>query len=278
MVTWNVNNAAKARAARQARWLADQNVDLVCLQEVNASSIDAYAGLARMSWVVRGGDPEGDNRRAVAIAGRLPRTSRATRRLENAPRPEGSLEVEVEVAGQAVQVWSYHAPNGRQNGHAKVEQAHAFARELAAYTAPVVFGADLNTPEVDPLDDPGVVTHWHTGRLRKLRGQPGDDVLCGPTPEHGLRDALRLYLADHPEARAKAVRDRPTGPLAVSHQTTRRSTGEQKPWRFGAIWVSNDWTVRDVQYATADTLASRLSDHAAVLAELQLEPHHRPTS
>ena len=73
------------------------------------------------------------------------------------------------------------------------------------------------------------------------------------------------------------LKNGPLAHLAVSHQTTRR-TGERMPWRFDAIWVSNDWTVRDVQYATAETLESRLSDHAACLAELQLETHHTPTS
>lgn len=50
------------------------------------------------------------------------------------------------------------------------------------------------------------------------------------------------------------------------------------PWKFDAIWTSNDWTVRDVLYATAGTLESRLSDHVGCLAGLQLETHHTPTS
>lgn len=150
IASWNVNTAVGNRAARQTEWLADQNVDLLCLQEVNASSLDRYRDAAGMTWVVSGGDREGTKHRAVAIAGRVPQTGRPERRLEDAPLPDGTLEIEVEFEGRAVRVWSYHAPNGRQNGHAKVEQAHAFARALAECSAPVVFGADLNTPEVDP--------------------------------------------------------------------------------------------------------------------------------
>ena len=35
------------------------------------------------------------------------------------------------------------------------------------------------------------------------------------------------------------LKNGPLAHLAVSHQTTRR-TGERMPWRFDAIWVSND--------------------------------------
>jgi exonuclease III len=142
IATWNVNNAARVRAAAQARWLATQDVDVVCLQETNASSLEAFAEISEMEWVTSAAD--NSRQRAAAIAGRLPRTARPPVRLEGAPRPDGTLEVEVEISGQPVRVWSYHAPNGSQNQHAKVDQAHLFARALAEYQGPVVFGADLN--------------------------------------------------------------------------------------------------------------------------------------
>lgn len=51
-----------------------------------------------------------------------------------------------------------------------------------------MLGADANTPEHDMPGFRLSRTHWHTG-MRKLGGEPGDDVLFGPDNEHRLTDA-----------------------------------------------------------------------------------------
>jgi len=112
--------------------------------------------------------------------------------------------------------------------------------------------------------DAAVRTHWHTGSL-KLNGGLGDDELWGPSPRHGLRDCLRTWLAADP---ARATHLHPDGPLAVSHYTGKRKTHVGTPRRFDSIWVTPDFTVRDVQYLSHEI--GRLSDHAPVVADLDV--------
>ena len=94
----------------------------------------------------------------------------------------------------------------------------------------------------------------HSGD-KKLKGLPGDDLLVGPEPIHGLRDVLRLYLAD-----------RPDGPLTTSYCTDR--AGERK-YRYDAIWVSSHFTVESVEYVYDEAIEAG-TDHGLVLAGLMV--------
>jgi hypothetical protein len=147
-----------------------------------------------------------------------------------------------------------------------VDQAAAFTNWLCEREGPVLVGADANTPKEDPVDDTAVRTHWHTG-YRKLNGDPGDDVLWGAWPRHGLRDCLRTWLA----ADTARLRDLdPNGPLAVSHYTAKRKDHPGHPRRFDAIWATSDFEVIDVRYLSSEI--GLLSDHAPVVVDLDLKP------
>jgi len=138
----------------------------------------------------------------------------------------------------------------------------------------MVLGADANTPLIDAVDFTGTRTHWHSGG-RRLHGEPGDDLLFGPSKIHPLDDALRRWLADHPKDTA-ALAIPPNEPLAVTHRTGRRKNSPGTARRFDSIWVSPHWTVQRIDHLHNEGIAAG-SDHAVVLADLALTPDYHET-
>ena len=197
----------------------------------------------------------------LAAASSRPRLESSWIRL-----PERTLHALMQLDGREVRVATYHAPPGVSWLERKPQQAVAFAAWLGTSVGPVILGADANTPLVDHPDFALTRTHWHTGD-RHLRGAPGDDCLWAASKTHGLRDALRRWLDDHPDDLAAIVRDRPAGPLAISHYTGRRKTHRGAPRRFDSIWVSGDFNVSSVAYPY-DTSVAAGSDHSAVVGDL----------
>ena len=90
---------------------------------------------------------------------------------------------------------SFHAPPGVSWGILKPRQAVAIANWLQKVKKPIWFGIDANTPEIDHPNFDETRTHWHTGR-RRLKGEPGDDVLVASSKMHELNDAFRVYLSN----------------------------------------------------------------------------------
>jgi len=179
------------------------------------------------------------------------------------PLPEKVMAASVDLDGVTTTVVTYHAPTGVQHKLKKPDQAVRLAQWLASVEGPVVLGGDFNTPKLDPPDQRDIRTHWHSGD-KKLKGLPGDDLLVGPEPIHGLRDVLRLYPADHPDELDMIRADRPDGPLTTSYCTD--SAGKRK-YRYDAIWVSSHFTVESVEYVYDEAIEAG-TDHALVLAEL----------
>ena len=189
--------------------------------------------------------------------------------LDGVPLPERTHVAELTVEDRALTAVSYHAPNGSKWGCLiKAEQAVACATWLATRDGPVVLGADANTPEVDAINFDDSITHCHTGNPR-LHGNPGDDLMFGPPKIHGLNDALRPWLKDHPDELEHIGARRPNGPLAVSHRTgVRNARPSGTDWRFDAVWVSPHFRVDNVLYPYDLSVAAG-SDHAAVIADLR---------
>ena len=174
-----------ARAVSQGELLRKLSPDLMLLQEVNLSAVEAFRQAARADWLIcaadlriRAADDRPVRSRGVAIGGRGP-APRRTWLPADVPVPERTLLAEVTVDGTGLTAVSYHAPPGVNWGIAKARQAVAVARWLAAQPGPVLVGADANTPLVDAVNFAGTRTHWHTGN-RCLNGEPGDDLMFGP--------------------------------------------------------------------------------------------------
>jgi hypothetical protein len=204
--------------------------------------------------------------RSVALAGRG-EPARNPEVFPDVPLPEKVMAATVQLDGVDTTVVTYHAPTGVQHKLKKPAQAVQLARWLASVQGPVVLGGDFNTPKVDPPDRGGIRTHWHSGD-DKLKGLPGDDLLVGPEPVHGLRDVLRLYLANRPEDLDLIRADRPNGPLMTSYCT---DSAGQRRYRYDAIWVTSHFTVGSVEYVYDEAIEAG-TDHALVLAGLTVGP------
>jgi endonuclease/exonuclease/phosphatase family metal-dependent hydrolase len=258
--------------------LRDQGgADLVLLQEASPLGMEKFSEAAGLDWVLHIRDVapamlnergrgqywlsgQYQGARSVALAGRG-EPARCPVVFPDVPLPEKVMAASVDLDGVTTTVVTYHAPT-KEHQLKKPDQAVRLARWLASVEGPVVLGGDFNTPKVDPPDQRDIRTHYHSGD-KKLKGLPGEDLLVGPEPIHGLRDVLRLYLADRPDELDMIRADRPDGPLATSYRGT---VGERKS-RYDAIWVSSHFTVASVEYVYDEAIEAG-TDHGLVLAGL----------
>lgn len=274
VVSWNVAFRGPNTANRQGDLLRQLAPDLILLQELNPGSSELLADAAGADWMVRAIDlraPEPDDspvrRRGVAIAGHGLRPHRSWL-LDGIRLSERILLIETKIEGTPFIVSSYHAPPGVTWGIVKPRQAVALASWLSTQNAPLLFGADANTPLIDAFDFPHTRTHWHTGN-RRLNGEAGDDLLFGPGKVHDLDDALRRWLALHPDEIDRLRASRPSGPLAITHRTGRRKNSPGTGRRFDSVWVSRHWIVRHIEHLYEEGIAAG-SDHALVMVDLDL--------
>lgn len=273
VATWNLNNAVGERSHRQAVFAAQLNLDLLLVQEANPRSLDSFRTRCGFDWAVSTADlaivlPE-EGRRVLPAAvlgrGAPPRSAKL---LIDAPLPERLVVTELDTVIGSLTAVSYHAPPGVNWRLKKVEQALLLSRWLGTVDGPIIVGADMNTPDIDHPDRESVRTHWHTG-MRKLKGEPGDDLMFGGSPSHALDDAFRLLLDEHPDDLARIREERPDGPLAISHRTGRTGTSPGVPRRYDTIWISKHLRVAAMSY-DYDSAVPSCSDHALVHAELKL--------
>jgi hypothetical protein len=203
VVSWNIAFRDTRTAKWQGRLLRQLAPDLMLLQELNPGSSKVLADAAGADWMVRAIDlrtraPDDSpvRRRGVAIAGHGLPPCRSWL-LDGIRLSERILLIETQMEVTPFIAGSYHAPPGVTWGIVKPRQAVAFASWLSTENAPLLFGADANTPLIDAFDFANTRTHWYTGN-RRLQGEPGDDRLFGPCKVHDLDDALRRWLALHP--------------------------------------------------------------------------------
>ena len=244
------------------------------LQEVNPGSSEVLRAAAGADWMVRAIDlrtPEPDDspvrRRGVAIAGHGLHPCRSWL-LGEIGFSERVLLIETQMERTPFIAVSYHAPPGVTWGIVKPQQAVAFASWLSTQNAPLLFGADANTPLIDAFDFANTRTHWHTGH-RKLQGEPGDDRLFGLGKVHNLDDALRRWLALYPDEMDRLRAGKPSGPLVITNRTGRRKDSPGNPRRFDSVWVSRHWVVRHIEHLYEEGLEAG-SDHAPVMVDLDL--------
>lgn len=275
-MSWNVAYRTGASVKRQAEFLAKLRPDLVLLQEVNPRSSDVLMTESGLAWLVRSVDlraaaPDDRpvRRRGVAIAGKGPRPEEVALLPGDIALPERALTACVVLDGGPMTALSYHAPPGVNWGIDKVRQAWACVRWLGVQHGPVVMGADGNTPEFAMPDFKDSRTHWHTG-MRKLAGEPGDDILFGPNKRHRLTDALRTWLGQHPEEFGRIRTDYPAGPLALSHRTGRRRDSPGIDRRFDSIWLTPEFQVEGVAYPYQESIDAG-SDHSAVVVDAKFQ-------
>ena len=273
VATWNLNRRGVLAVEALGELLREQRVDLLLAQELNTGISKDLVERAGLDWILTAFDAgatseglgRGRRRAAAAIAGRGRPPAQAGL-LGGTSLAERAVWARVPSAAGEIAVMAYHAPPGVSWGSVKVDHAQALHAWILEQSAPVIVGADANTPEVDHPEPDLVRTHWHTG-ARRLKGRAGDDVVFGGSPTHGLRDAYRMWLAEHPDELERIRRERPQGPLAVTHRTGRRKDSPGHPRRFDAVWVGPEIQVIGVEHYYEAALSAG-TDHALVIADL----------
>lgn len=200
VLTWNVAGRVRS-VAEQADALAQRVCDVVALQEVRSSALDAWAAeLARMGYshvaatLPADGAPRPPERRlGVLIASRRP--------LEpcpalDVPWPERHLAARTELDDVTVEIHNLHAPLSSRAEDVKVRTFETlFARLASPSAVPCVLVGDLNTPQYESRDgEVQTFARTRTGRIRPAYGERHDQAelaLIVGLREHGYVDAFR---------------------------------------------------------------------------------------
>jgi exonuclease III len=258
IANWNVRGMP--HPADQLRLLADQNSDILLLQDVGPSAVRAVADSHLCNHIADTGSfPisfQGVARRGgclIAVKGDWVLTS-------TLPTPDAllfsrSLAVTATCGQAIVTLLSCYAPTN--TGPGRKERSNTFsalAAWLSTVSAPVVLGMDANGPRVDHPDIEQ--SRWWT--------QEEALVLGSGTP---TEDVLRLWYADHPAELKRRVRYYPNGPLADSYHRGRK--GKYLRCRYDSIRVSPGIGVTDVRYLYEEAVQAG-SDHALVVADIEL--------
>ena len=260
VLSWNV--AGRVRSVpQQATALADQEADLVALQEVRVTSIGAWRtalgalGFEHVLTTLDTHDPlvrlAPDRRLGVLLASR----GAAIEPLPgpDVPWPERVLVARTNVAGKTADICNLHSPISSKPDRVKVRTLEAVAAYLAeASDTPRILAGDLNTPQYESREgEVSSFARMRSGRLRPDYGERHDraelGIVVGLT-EHGFRDAFRAL---HGYSRRDRSWLYPHGRMGyrLDHILVR---GLQ----IDACDYRHDW--RD----------ARLSDHAAIWAAL----------
>lgn len=185
IVTYNVNGI-KARLPRLLEYLAEQQPDVVCLQELKASDETFPEGDIRAAgYGALWHGQKGWNGVAVLAKGIDPVERR--RGLGGEPEDEHSRYLETAVNG--VVIASLYLPNGNPRPGPKfdyklrwIDRLAAHARDLLAEEKPVVLAGDYN---VIPNDD-------DTYSVRAM----ADDALMQPESRAGYRGLVTQGWTD----------------------------------------------------------------------------------
>ncbi len=193
ILCWNVAGRV-GRLSEQAELVMDLHADVVCLQELSASTLPRWEGLLREAGYVgieHGRMPVAERPRALSVltAARDPLRELP---VEDLPWPERVLAVRT-VEG--VEIVNVHSPISSKPELAKVRTHQAVHRHLAcrSETARILCG-DLNTPRREHADG----TVWtfardRYGRLREDRGEEWDEAelsLIKGLEGYGFRDSF----------------------------------------------------------------------------------------
>jgi exonuclease III len=190
LLTWNVAGRTKIME-RQAQGVARREPDLVCLQEVRASTAPRWReALARIGLVhtLDSGEVVAPRRLFNLTASRwelnpLPGIL--------APQPERVLGVVAESPQGQIEIWNAHIPPAPSNGLIKAETCEALFAELArAATRHRILCGDLNTPRYES-EEGEVETFASNHPLDEERWDAAERSLLIGLAEWDLGDVFR---------------------------------------------------------------------------------------
>jgi exonuclease III len=263
LVSWNVAGRV-TRLSEQAARVLSEAPDLVCLQEVTATStplwVDALAagGLEHVALSDIRARPDAKRPLGVLVAAR--------EALEEIPVPGLPWPERVLAVGLAsgAELVNLHSPVSPSPGMAKVLTHEAVHAHLAVQAGhPRILCGDFNTPRREHADG-RVWTFARTqhGKLREDRGERWDAAelaLVRGLEEHGFRDAFRT----------------------LHGYENREPTWEWPRWgggyRLDHLVVSAEVEVTRCEYRH-DWRREGLSDHSALAARLSCSSSHSANS
>lgn len=259
--------------------IAGRGIDLLCLQEATAATVERFG--EHFDWAFHAHDPEllegvePCAQHAPAVLGRSPFAATPRPPMRHLVAPDKLVVVDVGVVGTPsfFAVASYHAHNGKKgvDGCDKPRLTMQVGEWLAGEWGPVILGMDANSPWVDHPDPAQVECCFAWLGPRRFERH-----LLGPEATHGLGDVLRTWLADHPDEMARVRRDRPDGPLAISHRSGKKDGHPGNPRRYDHIYATRtDFRVNHVEYLYDEGCAAG-SDHALVIADLVCDVEGHP--
>jgi endonuclease/exonuclease/phosphatase family metal-dependent hydrolase len=261
VLSWNVQGRVRTVSA-QAAALAEQPADVVALQEVRVTSMEAWRhelgalGYQHVRTTLDEHDPlvrlPPDRRLGVLVATRAGEVEPLP--SPEVPWPERLLVARVEIDGEPAELCNLHSPISSKADEVKVRTLEAVTAYLAEPSdLPRILVGDLNTPQYESRE--GEVSSFartRSGRLRPDYGERHDQaelgIVVGLT-EHGYRDAFRTL---HGYLRRDRSWLYPNGKMGyrLDHILARSLEIEACDYR-------HDWRGR------------RLSDHAAIWASLR---------
>lgn len=249
IATWNVNGI-RARQAQVQEWVARERPEVVCLQEIKASSDQVPTALCEMEgyWCYwhgeKGYSGVGLHVRKTLTAGR-PDFSHPPFDYENRI---------VVVCLPALTIASVYVPNGGKDFAAKVaflDALERFAGEQHAAGIPLAICGDLNIARTERDVHPKERKPNLIGQLPEERAQL--ERIIG----HGLVDVSRALEPDN---------DQMFSWWAPWRNMRERNIG----WRLDYLLVSQ--VLFDRVQSCAIQRAVGTSDHAPVVAEFDLAP------
>jgi len=248
------------RPADQLGLLADQNADILLLQDVGLSAVRAVVeshlwGDVADTWSSPCSSQPIARRGGCLIATADGWVLTSALPVQHVLLPSRSLAVTAAHGGATLTLLSCYAPTNTGPGRKeRPGYFSALAAWLSAVPGPVVLGMDANGPRVD---HPAIEQNrWWTEEEALVLGA-------------GTRtsDVLRLWYADHPAELKRRARYYPNGPLADSYHRGRR--GKYLRCRYDSIRVSPGISVTDIRYPYEEAVRAG-SDHALVIADISL--------
>lgn len=277
VLSWNLNAFTSGRTAEKIELLRRLDWDVACLQELLPGSLaELEAAFPGGELATRGFNhewPKPALRRRCAVLIRERRLYQGTVEIPcggtlgiddvESPAPSEILAAaQIEIDGRALVVVSAHPPHsaswqkpGERWRLIGKLRTYAALRAFLLANRPVIVGMDSNAwldherDASDPDDGQDLVREFF---------RDGGVI--------GVHDALRAWLADHPDELAEIRLRRPRGPLAVTHVTGANHTHAE---RFDTVLVPTTARVLAIEHNYEDAVAAG-SDHAYVRATIQL--------
>jgi exodeoxyribonuclease-3 len=248
IATWNVNGI-RARQAQVQEWIERERPDVLCLQEIKASSDQIPTALCEMEgyWCYWHGQ-----KGYSGVGLHVSKTLTPDRPVFSHPPFDYECRI-VLVELPRVKVASVYVPNGGKDFPAKLrflDALEAFAAALHAGTSPVIICGDLNIARAD------IDVHPKERKPRAIGQLPEERAQLERIIGHGLVDVGRALEPDN---------DGMFTWWAPWRNMRQRNIG----WRLDYVLTSRSVFARVRSCAVYREFGT--SDHAPVMAEFALE-------